>query len=129
GDRSWKPGAQPEACRSSGGAARPGRRRTRPADGARLRRVLAGRGRGRRRRREPAGRRERPRYGRLPHGQRGGGSSMITMAVILAMASGTALLASGYLFGAKRGRAARAALVADNAQQIEEIAQRDRTIA
>jgi len=54
---------------------------------------------------------------------------MITLSLILAMASGTALLASGYLFGAKKGRAARAALAADSAQRAGEIAERDRRIA
>lgn len=54
---------------------------------------------------------------------------MMTLSVILAMTAATALLASGYLFGAKRGRSARAALAADNAQRAEVIAQRDRTIA
>jgi len=54
---------------------------------------------------------------------------MIALSVILALASGTALLSSGYLFGAKSGRSARAALASSSAQKEEELSLRAQTIA
>lgn len=53
----------------------------------------------------------------------------MTLSMILAMASGTALLASGYLFGAKRGRSVRASLAVENAKSLETIARQEAEMA
>lgn len=54
---------------------------------------------------------------------------MIESIAALAVASSTALLASGFLFGARRGRQARAALQAELARRDEALVQRDHAIA
>lgn len=54
---------------------------------------------------------------------------MSAIPLILAMASGTVLLASGYLFGAKRGRSARAALFTDLTRSRAELSLHGTTIA
>lgn len=54
---------------------------------------------------------------------------MSAIPLILAMASGSVLLASGYLFGAKRGRSARAALVTELTGREAELSLHGATIA